>query len=689
MPVFDPGSPKDIDPSSIRFSVPSPIAGATSNAEAAAAWLGFGFHVIPIVPGSKQSAVRWDPWLDALSLESIARHWAARPDHEVGVIVGDGLFVLDADTPESLQTIVALEQQFGIRALLIHATPKGGQHRFYRRGTGTHAKPDAHDSNAHPDRPDVRTGRSLIILPPALGRSVMECKARTTQDLDAVSQDFIDAVAIHNGRQPYRAREKPTGAPTVHLPTTQHLGELQALLSCLDADMGYGDWLQVLMAVFHATGGDEEGLALVDEWSRRGSKYQGFRDLETKWRSFRLDEPNPVTIATLRHMVDAAGHDWIAVCDAVEPGFEVCDYELIKGSLNETAPKATGTRLDRYSLRGKSDELARQALEAVHVLGKLALLGETTAIYASPNGGKTLLVLYLLIEAIQAGRIDPAKVYYLNMDDSHRGLLEKARIADEFGFNLLAEGHQGFSAKDFAREIDLIIENDQARGIVIVLDTAKHFTNLMDKSLASKFTNMARRFSSAGGTLIALAHANKNPGADGKPRYGGTSDVVDDFDCAWTISVVTPRDESGFKVVEFERTKSRGLVAEGAAFRYAATPQESYLDLLLSVEEVDPTQVVKIRKAEQVRTDAEMVDAITTCIREGTNTRMKLAKAVMQCVGASRRRVLEILDRYTGDEVDRHRWRYSTGPRGAWVYRLLDDSAPDEPDDDEIPDVDA
>jgi len=30
-------------------------------------WYEFGFPVIPIIPGSKRTAEKWDPWLDGLS----------------------------------------------------------------------------------------------------------------------------------------------------------------------------------------------------------------------------------------------------------------------------------------------------------------------------------------------------------------------------------------------------------------------------------------------------------------------------------------------------------------------------------------------------------------------------------------------------------------------------------------------
>ena len=659
------------------------------NEDAAHWWLDFGFTPIPALPGSKHAALKWDPWLGSLSHESIAQHWAKHPDHEVGIIPGNKVIVLDSDTPQSLAAQRELQQQFGVTPTLIIETSRG-VHDYLQLADGTFAKSDSHDSAANPAGIDIKTGRGFVMIAPSTGKVVVVCDAVSADDLTMVGQDFIDAIARHNGRQPPRPPEAVPRLRAIEHVSDASLKQLSALVGVLDPDRDYDSWVQGGMAIFYETGGSADGLAMFDLWSSRGRKYKGFREIADKWKSFSLDQPNPVTIRTLRQRVDAAGHDWIAVCAALEPQFEVCAYEVISLPVEATVTEAPATRLDRYSLRGRSDELERLALETVHVLGQLVLLGEATVIYAAPNSGKTLLVLHLLIEAIQAGRIDAAKLYFLNMDDSHRGLLQKVRIAEEYGFHLLAEGHRDFSADDFRGEIETMIAEGQAHGVIIVLDTLKKFVNVMDKVQGAKFAQLIRRFIMQGGTVIVLSHTNKNPGPNGKPRPGGTSDILDDFDCGWTISVATPRDDAGFKVVEFHNEKNRGFVAETAAFRYDATRHDSYLELLLSVEEVDPMQVVTLRQAEQIRTDAEMVDAITACIRDGTNTRMKLAKAVMQRVGASRRRVLEIVDRYTGSDLGRCRWRYSSGPRGAWVYELLDDSAPAEPDDDdEVPDVDA
>ena len=45
--------------------------------EAALYWFMFGLNVIPILPGTKKTAVNWDPWLKDLSPEKITDYWSS------------------------------------------------------------------------------------------------------------------------------------------------------------------------------------------------------------------------------------------------------------------------------------------------------------------------------------------------------------------------------------------------------------------------------------------------------------------------------------------------------------------------------------------------------------------------------------------------------------------------------------
>lgn len=97
---------------------------------------------------------------------------------------------------------------------------------------------------------------------------------------------------------------KPIGKPPTAL--TEALPRLREMLALWEPDVGYEEWIQIGMALHHETRGSDSGLALWNEWSARGKKYKGIGDLDFHWRSFRLDHPNPRTLASLRRETAAA-----------------------------------------------------------------------------------------------------------------------------------------------------------------------------------------------------------------------------------------------------------------------------------------------------------------------------------------------------------------------------------------------
>ena len=140
--------------------------------EAAKYWYKFGFDVIPVVADTKCPAVAWDLWLAKLSLESIASHWSMNPNRDVGFIVGTDYIVLDADSPESIAALERIEASFGAVPKLVVGTKKG-VHHYFKLAVGTIAKSDAHCTEKHPERIDVKTGRAMVVLPPSAGRSIV------------------------------------------------------------------------------------------------------------------------------------------------------------------------------------------------------------------------------------------------------------------------------------------------------------------------------------------------------------------------------------------------------------------------------------------------------------------------------------------------------------------------------------
>lgn len=651
-----------------------------NNGEAALHWHEFGFHSIPTVPTAKRTVVFWDEWLNDLSAKKISKHWSQNPEHEVGLIVGDETIVLDADSAESIAALAALEKAHNVTPSMIVKTTKG-EHHYYRRAKGTFAKSDSHSTKEYPNRLDVKTGRALVILPPSTGKNLVVCDVKNASELTEVGQDFIDAVFQHNGRPVPRQAEITTSDRDESDTPGNNLGRLKTLLAYISPDCGYDDWLRVLMAIYHETGGSEDGFVIANNWSSKGNSYAGEKDIRIKWNSFKSGTANPITIATIIKMAKESGADVSMICVAPEEQFEPCVTEVIyphsimPAVVEKSVVVGSANPLDKYSLRGMSDELEKSVVNAVPLLGELALMGQATVLFAAPNTGKTMITISLLIDAIKDGRVDPSKVYYLNMDDSGTGLLEKNRIADEYGFNMLAEGHRDFSASALLSIVRGMIEDDQARGVVVILDTLKKFVDLMDKGRTSTFTNVIRPFVSKGGTVIALAHTNKHPGKDGKPVYGGVSDIMNDIDCAFTIAPISAED--GKKVVEFVNVKSRGNVVQSAAYSYCFGNRISYGEMLMSVQSVDEADLDSLKLNEEIKSDADIIEAVEACISEGVNSKMKLADATAKRAGISKRSALQFIEKYTGEDPTLHRWIFSVGERGAKQFAILPVTPPD------------
>ena len=337
--------------------------------------------------------------------------------------------------------------------------------------------------------------------------------------------------------------------------------------------------------------------------------------------------------------------------------------------------KRTANALTPHSLLGSAAELEKYALEQKPLLGSICLTGEATVYFGKYGRGKTLFLLYLLFLAIEEGRILPHNVFYINADDSGAGLALKVRLCQDYGIHILSPGHKAFSASMLRQKMRELIEADQARGVFIILDTLKKFFDPMEKKAAREFTEVVREFVLRGGTLLALAHINKNPGRDGKPVPEGTADVLNDFDCAYVIDDAGEIRTTAERVVEFTREKSRGSVALSAKFAYDPDPNLDYVQRLCSVRQLDDDDDFYMPPVSEEEVD--IVLSIEMCIEHGTNTKMAIANAVAKGLRhVSGREALRVLEKYTGDDPSVHRWNYTVGERGAMVYTLLEGRTP-------------
>lgn len=351
---------------------------------------------------------------------------------------------------------------------------------------------------------------------------------------------------------------------------------------------------------------------------------------------------------------------------------------LLEQSKKTTRPVPEPFSLDCFALNGQAAMMEESMLNDVFVLDMLAILGQSTVFYAKPNAGKTLLTIWLLIDAIKSGNVKAEDIFYINADDNYKGLTLKLKLAEEYGFRMLSPGYNGFKADMLAHVINKMISTGGASGKVLILDTAKKFTDIMSKDKSTKFAESNRQFVAHGGSVIMLAHVNKNRDDDGKVVFSGTSDLVDDVDCAYTLDTMTEDKQAETRTVKFENFKSRGDVAAEAVYQYSISPGMTYQERLESVRSVSDREREHAERMSfleaRYRRNVEAIQAIRETLRAGINNKTDIIKAAMDRSGITRRNIARALTDHTGSNSTKYEfWSLDVGSKNAHIYRLNDD----------------
>lgn len=341
--------------------------------------------------------------------------------------------------------------------------------------------------------------------------------------------------------------------------------------------------------------------------------------------------------------------------------------------LNQNQPFS----LNQFALNGSSQQLREKMLDDKFILGRLAILGQSTIFYAQPNAGKTLLTIWLLSKAIESGDIAAEDVFYINADDNFKGLVTKLAIAESYGFNMLAPGHYGFQPSSFAAYIMKMIQDNATRGKVIILDTAKKFTDIMDKKVSTEFGKVIRQFVMHGGSVIMLAHVNKHRDSDGKLIFAGTSDFVDDMDCVYLLDVIKKTASNEITVL-FENKKSRGDNTQTASYCYQRIEGQGYNGLLATVREASKDDVGQAKKEaaieEALQRNHEAINAILDSMADGIFLKTEIINDASERSVASKQTIKKVLIQHTGENfIAGHRWTLTIdkADNNAHIYKPL------------------
>ena len=232
------------------------------------------FKIFPVGPDKKPLISGWQK--EATRNTKTIVRWKARGAEAWGIPCGadNGLFVIDLDVDKYSGELVG---EAGLRALPRYArllemanvkTPSGGQHIYCQHFEG------GRNTTSKIGRKIDTRGQGGYVVAPGSKTEGGVYRGFFPRVLPVVPVG-LRAMLLHVPVSPLRtcARQTPTG-------------EVEEILSYIPADVPYGDWVAVLMALHDRFNGSDEGLGVADKWSATGAKYRP-GEVATKWRSFK------------------------------------------------------------------------------------------------------------------------------------------------------------------------------------------------------------------------------------------------------------------------------------------------------------------------------------------------------------------------------------------------------------------
>ena len=313
----------------------------------------------------------------------------------------------------------------------------------------------------------------------------------------------------------------------------------------------------------------------------------------------------------------------------------------------------------------KNPSALKKALSKVShpMKSKVVAMNELSVVYGPTGSAKTLVMLSdTILDKTNRGKED---VVYVNLDDSAIGLAEKAEILAELNIKMIKEF-------DLMMLYSMINEN-VAKDKVIIIDTVKKIVNLMDKAQVADLMKHLKNFTHAGGTVILIAHANKNLGPDGLPVLEGVGDLKNDADCV--VRVQRHKD-----IITMSNEKNRSYVELEAIFQTSET--KDYKSLMYSVKQLSGQEAIDLklqRMQECFKEDnCRLIETITEMIGLFPAQKTKLVKDLIEDTGLSRKAIVDILELLEDDL-----WDLEKGPNNSKNYSLRTNVNPEKFEGDE------
>ena len=333
-----------------------------------------------------------------------------------------------------------------------------------------------------------------------------------------------------------------------------------------------------------------------------------------------------------------------------------------------------------YSITPHLTKMRASIKATKYAVSEVAVIGKHSLMIAQASVGKSTIVLKGVCEQINSGVIPGNKVIYMTGDGGYEDVVEKAELVANYGVGQVwVDGLNGFDMrKDFYNVMSKLIKDENASGVILIVDVLRNVANPMDKKDMQNYNESVNKFLLAGGTVITCVHANKHLGNDGMPIIEGVSDVRDGCDCTFLLTKIV---EGKQAYVTLNRDKAKCVVSKKVRYTYPESVK-SYKELFDNTKYVSEKEAKKIEKqvaakvaidnkSKQRQLDKEYIDKACEIIREcevdDSNTHTNIRDKLADATDLSRIRAEVILDNYVDDS-----WACGeTGKNNAKTYSVI------------------
>lgn len=284
----------------------------TATLIAALGYAARGWDVFPAPPGEKKSCKSAEysngaKWGKTRDPEQIRRDFQRWPNANVGIPTGAdaGFWVVELDTPkghavDGIASLHMLEEKHGkLPPTLMAASPSGSLHHYFKWPDAVVIKNSA--SGIGPGI-DVRGEGGMVIAPPSV-RGDGDYRWLNDNPIADAPQWLIDAaVAASKGNS--------KGADGAAEDPQASIERIRAAFAVIPNEKrGWDDWNRCGLALYHATAGSDDGLAVFHAWSSKSKKYDAQATTD-RWAHHKTCPPTEIGAGSIFHWADEASPSW-------------------------------------------------------------------------------------------------------------------------------------------------------------------------------------------------------------------------------------------------------------------------------------------------------------------------------------------------------------------------------------------